>query len=622
MTRNCPSETCASTQPPARELSHERNRQRCGVLRCTLATALFAAIVPAIAQQFSVTITSPTNGATFSAGANIPIAANATSRDGVTMVEFFQGSVRVGVDTTTPYSATWSNVPAGNYSLTAKMTDSKGRIRTSAPVSIAVNGTAPPPPPPSDPRATTGEWSPLAVWPDVAIHLHLLPDGKVLSYSDDDHIDFATKGTRAAGKTRSFIVTIPIGANPSLATWWEAPNTRTNLFCSGHSYLPDGRLLIMGGHDGVDHDGSAHTTIFDWRDTMPWDYNQPSMSGGRWYPTAVTMANGEVLVVSGEETHGNVNRLPEVWQTNSGGGWRPLTTAVAWFPNYPFLHAAPNGRVFNAGPTPKSYYLDTRSTGFWSEFGTHIFQAYRDYGSSVMYLPGKVLVVGGGDPPTPTAEVIDLNAASPAWRSVASMSVARRHLNATILADGTVLVTGGTSAAGSNNAAGAVYHAELWDPATEQWRTLASSTGAPRLYHSAAILLQDGRVLSAGGGRPAATGSADQENAEIFSPPYLFKGTRPTISSAPTASVAYGQTFFLGTPDAANIAKVTLVRLSSATHALNMNQRFNGLQFAAASGGLNVVAPAGATLAPPGHYLLFIINSQGVPSVARTIQLL
>jgi hypothetical protein len=593
---------------------------RSSTLRCILAAAMFAAVLPAFAQPASVAITSPASGATFTPGANIAIAASATNQFPITTVEFFQGSVRVGVDASAPYGVTWSNVPAGNYSLTAKMTDNKGRTRTSAPVSIAVRSASDPPP--SDPRASTGEWSPVAVWPDVAIHLHLLPDGKVLSYSDDDHIDFHTKGTRLAGRTRAFIVTIPTGANPSLATWWEAPNTRTNLFCTGHSYLPDGRLLLMGGHDGVDWDGSAHTTIFDYRQTMPWEYTNPDMSGGRWYPTGVSLANGEVLVLGGSQTATEPNRLPEVWRTNSGGGWRPLSTALFWLDLYPFVHAAPNGQVFMSGPDPATWYLDTAGTGAWSRLGTHIFQRKRYYGTSVMYEPGKVLVVGGAqDPPTPTAEVIDLNAAAPAWRSVASMSAPRRHLNATILADGTVLATGGTSSNGFNSSEGAVYTAELWNPATEQWQTLASM-GVPRLYHSSAILLQDGRVLSAGGGRSEATATVDQENAEIFSPPYLFKGTRPTIASAPTASVAYGQTFFVGTPDAASIAQVTLVRLSSATHALNMNQRFNRLSFAVASGGLNVVAPPAANIAPPGHYLLFVINKEGVPSIARTIQIL
>ena len=225
---------------------------------------------------------------------------------------------------------------------------------------------------------------------------------------------------------------------------------------------------------------------------------------------------------------------------------------------------------------------------------------YRDYGSAVMYAPGKVLVMGGGDPPTNTAEVIDLNQPSPTWRAVGSMAFARRQLNATLLPDGSVLVTGGTSSPGFSDPAGAVHAAELWNPMTEQWRTLASSSGIPRVYHSTALLLPDGRVLSMGGnGYP---------QSEIYSPPYLFNGTRPTITSAPT-SVAYGQSFFVQTPDAATISKVTLLRLSSVTHAFNMSQHISTLSVSQTPGGLNVVAPSGATVAPPGRYLLFILNS-------------
>ena len=277
---------------------------------------------------------------------------------------------------------------------------------------------------------------------------------------------------------------------------------------------------------------------------------------------------------------------------------------------YPQMFLAPNGKVFNPGPTGTTRYLDTAGSGTWSFVANRV-GPYRDYGSAVMYAPGKVLVMGGGDPPTNTAEVIDLNQSSPTWRAVGSMAFARRQLNATLLPDGTVLVTGGTSSPGFNNPAGAVHAAELWNPTTEQWTTLASSSGIPRVYHSTALLLPDGRVLSMGGN--------GFHETEIYSPPYLFKGARPTITSAP-ASVAYGQSFFVGTPDAAAISKVTMLRLSSVTHAFNMSQHISTLSFSQATGGLNLVAPSGGTVAPPGPYLLFILNGSGVPSVGRIVQ--
>ncbi|MGH3660003.1 MAG: galactose oxidase-like domain-containing protein, partial [Micromonosporaceae bacterium] len=341
----------------------------------------------------------------------------------------------------------------------------------------------------------------------------------------------------------------------------------------------------------------------------------PDMNAGRWYPTTTVLANGDVLVVSGDvDLMVGVNTLPQVFQVATGT-WRNLTGAELAQATYPSMLLAPNGKVFNAGPEKVTRYLDTSGTGAWSFVADQVGGGYRSTGSAVMYAPGKVLVMGGDNPPTNTAEVIDLNAASPSWRAVDSMQFSRRQINATLLPDGKVLVTGGTAAPGFNDPSGQVDAAELWDPATENWTTLASSSGIPRVYHSTALLLPDGRVLSTGGnGYP---------DTEIYSPPYLFKGARPTITSAPP-SVAYGQSFFAGTPDAATISKITMLRLSSVTHAFNQSQYINQLSFSQTTGGLNVTAPPApatpGTVAPPGYYLLFLLNESGVPSVAQIIQ--
>jgi hypothetical protein len=220
--------------------------------------------------------------------------------------------------------------------------------------------------------------------------------------------------------------------------------------------------------------------------------------------------------------------------------------------------------------------------------------------------------MGGARPPTNTAEVIDLNAASPSWRYVSSMAFSRRHHNATLLPDGTVLVTGGTSGNASfNDTSQPVYAAELWNPATETWTTMASQT-VGRFYHSTSVLLPDGRVLSGGGDGAFQT--------EIYSPPYLFKGPRPSINHWPTV-VTYGESVFIGTPQSTSITNVNLIRLPSATHAIDMNQRINRLTFSQTTDGLTVTTPSGGNLAPPGHYLLFVLDGNGVPSVSALIAL-
>jgi hypothetical protein len=434
--------------------------------------------------------------------------------------------------------------------------------------------------------SSVGEWSPVQPWPIVAVHAHLLPNGKVLfyPYTDDAYL-----------------------WDPVTNVLEHATAAGFNLFCSGHTFLADGRLFVTGGHISSSV-GLPYSTFYD-STTGTWTRG-PEMNAGRWYPTNTMLANGDVLVTSGDIDTSQSNVLPQILQ-RSTGTWRDLTNAQMRLDLYPFMHLAPNGKVLYAGPTWHTQYLDTTGSGGWSTivWGTH----YRDYGSSVLYADGKVLNVGGGDPPTETAEVIDLSDSAPTWRAVQSMSTPRRHLNATLLPDHTVLVTGGTSGPGFNNTTTPVYSAELWNPATETWSLMAShSSSVYRGYHSTALLLPDGRVLSAGGD--------DQPNMQIYSPPYLFKGARPSIAVAPSA-VTYGQTFQVQTPDGASITDVTWIRLSSVTHAFNQSQRINTLSFNQIANGLSVTAPTDPNLAPPGHYLLFILNGSGVPSIGRIVRI-
>ena len=219
-------------------------------------------------------------------------------------------------------------------------------------------------------------------------------------------------------------------------------------------------------------------------------------------------------------------------------------------------------------------------------------------------------------PSSASAYVLDTTLASPGWQATGSMANPRAFLNLTTLPDGKVLATGGESTADGTIVANAVKAAEAWSSATGQWTTLASAA-RPRLYHSVALLLPDGRVLVGGSGND---GNVPTElNYEIFSPPYLFKGARPTITQAPGVA-GFGQSFSLTTPDASRIASVVLLAPAAVTHAFDANARYVPLTFSAGGGALQVQAPASANLAPPGFYMLFIVDTTGVPSVASWLR--
>jgi hypothetical protein len=339
------------------------------------------------------------------------------------------------------------------------------------------------------------------------------------------------------------------------------------------------------------------------------------MARGRWYPTTTTLPDGQVLTLAGRDENGVIDTIPEVWD---GTQWRQLTTASMATEYYPRTFVAPDGRVFYAGEDQPSRWLDVTGTGGWSYGPRRNFDAARGYGSAVMYEPGKILYAGGGDPPTNTAEVIDLNAANPAWMYTGAMAFARRQMNATLLPTGEVLVTGGTSASGFNDPSGAVLAAELWSPTTGTWTTMASNA-VIRMYHSTTLLLPDGRVLH--------TGSGDGANAprelsyELYSPPYVFRGARPTITGPAPAVVGYGQTVVVGTPDGASVAKVTFLRTGSVTHAFDQSGRLVPLAFQAVTGGVSITLPANRVSAPPGPYMLFLVNANGVPSVGQIVRL-
>jgi len=411
----------------------------------------------------------------------------------------------------------------------------------------------------------------------------------------------------------------------------------TMLFCAGHALMPDGRLMVSGGH--LKDDRGIPTTYFFSPDGTA--QKGPDMAHGRWYPTVTVLEDGRLVTMAGRDQANLVVTTPEIWD---GGQWVELPGAGSLeIPYYPRNFVDPNnGLIFNASERVRSRWFDVDGPGVggargrWIDGPTHRLGINRDYGSAVMYDGGKILVVGGGgntswptpDPkaaaPTATAEVIDLNDASPTWQNTDPMAFTRRHMNATILPDGQVLATGGTRGGGFVNIDPglATKAAELWNPGTGHWTTLAANS-IMRVYHSVSLLLPDGTVLHGSSGDAMASTQVavpPQRNHEIFSPPYLFKGARPTITSAPT-TVGYGpQTFSVATPNAAQITEVRWIRLGTVTHAFDAGQRANRLAFTVNGGNVEITPPAGPRLAPPGHYMVFILNRNGVPSTGKIIK--
>jgi hypothetical protein len=496
-----------------------------------------------------------------------------------------------------------------------------GASVTSSPVTVS----------PLAPEAGTGKWGPLVSWDIVPLHMNLMPNGKILAWGKTDVLP-DTMG-------------MPRMWDPSSGAPAAAPMVPvdTMLFCAGHALLPDGRLLVSGGHLQDDR-GIATTFFFDQNGGAQ---QGPNMHNARWYPTVTVLPDGRVLTMAGRNETSTVVRVPEIFE---GGAWVELPGANGGtndeIPYYPRNFVAPDGRIFYAGERISARWFDVDGTGSggnrgrWIDGPNHIWQFNRDYGTAAMYEPGKIIYAGGGghtgwptpdvksNTPTATAEIIDLNQPSPTWANTSPMSQARRHLNSTILPDGQVLVTGGTSGSGFVNIDEglATRNAEVWNPATGSWTTLAANSRM-RVYHSVSLLLPDATVLHGASGDALAIQPGggvvpvpSERNHEIFSPPYLFKGARPAIGTAP-ATVTYNQTFSVATPNAAQITDVRWTRLGSVTHAFDMGQRANTLPFQRTATGVDVTAPGSPNLAPPGFYMLFILNRNGVPSNGAIVRI-
>ena len=457
---------------------------------------------------------------------------------------------------------------------------------------------------PASANNVEGAWSPVTPWPLIAVHAVLMPDGRVLTY-----------GTKASGQQTAIEIYDVWDSSAGISAGHTTlPNTSlTDIFCSSQLVLPAGGQVFIAGGDnwtgtGTTNTGNNNSNLIDYGNNSM--SRQSNMNRARWYSSSITLLNGETYIQGGS---GGTD-FPEI--RASTGNFRLLSGASTGSLDfmYPRNFIAPDGRVFGYDSGGRMYFVNTGATGSIAMAGQFSGPTGSD-ASAAMFRPGRILQFGGN---SSGALVIDINGAAPSVSTTQSLSSRRRLVNATILADGKVLATGGSDV--WNEMTGAAYSADIWNPATGTWARGASAQRA-RLYHSNAVLLPDASVLVLGGGAP---GPQNNTNVEVYYPPYLYNGaggpaTRPVIANAPS-TIDVGETFEVNLGSAATIGRVALVKTTSASHSFNMEQRFVELTFQQSGDRLVAQAPTRATDSPPGFYLLFVLNSAGTPSVARIVR--
>jgi hypothetical protein len=490
-----------------------------------------------------------------------------------------------------------------------------------------------------------GQWGATFDWQGlVATHLANLPDGRILSWSSWDKNKQGGTSDDFKENTTGYIW------NPVDSTFVEMNNPNHDMFCAGLAILPNGDVFAGGGGNETN---LYKTSVFEvannayqWRDG-------PRMIRDHWYGTAVALADGGVFMTMGSDRSWNSSEVladgtstTGTWEllegADTGSVLATIGTATSDIPQpndpssseyetrgwYPYLNVAPDGKLFHSGPVPRLHEFDLTAEGSVTRVGTRNDQL-RTWGTYVMYDEGKILVTGGavirGEGATDTAVMIDLSGETLEVKSAPPMAFERAFHSAVMLPTGDVLMVGGNTTGEQFTSDAAVLESEVWNPATNTWRTLAAEA-RPRAYHSAAILLPDGRVLAAGGGLCGQNGCAagiDEPNGEIYSPPYLFNanGTpaeRPVIAAAPE-SIGHNETFTVSV-EGRTVQTFSLIKLSSITHGINTDLRYLSVPFVKSEGSsYTLTSHENPNVLTPGYYFLFAVDDKGVPSVSKTI---
>jgi hypothetical protein len=464
---------------------------------------------------------------------------------------------------------------------------------------------------------TTDQWQILSYSaPILPIHAALLRTGKIFFFCGSGN-----DPNRLNTPYDSVVWDVNNGTFTHQVPPLDSNNQPIDLFCAGHSFRSNGQLMVAGGTLRYDpFYGSPSALMFD-PITQQW-VKKPSMNNGRWYPTLLTLGSGRILAVSGLGIDGNLNKQPEIYSAFFANGWNafPITSAL---PSYPHLFLLSNGNIFYSGAqmggtgvTPRILTLPGTFTQSIAEKVVPGLQdsGFGDQAASVLLPPvqdQKVMIIGGGSGNTATnrVNIVDLKPTNPTYVAAAPLNYARKHHSAVLLPDRTVFVCNGSKI--HEDTTQSMLPAEIYNPATNTW-TVVARQNVPRVYHSVALLLPDGRVATAGG-NPQRT--VNELRLEIYSPAYMSR-SRPIIQSAPQ-TLSYGLQFTIQTPQAANIKWVSLIRPMATTHSCDTEQRLVDvpINFKNATS-LNVTVTNNQNIAPPGWYMLFITDNNGTPSVA------
>lgn len=474
-------------------------------------------------------------------------------------------------------------------------------------------------------NSVKGSWSPVYTADMIPVACANLPNGNILAWSAKDRYSFGGDD----GKTYTSIFNV---SNNTFNTKL-IENTGHDMFCPGIANIGSGEVVITGGSS------SAKTTIYNPANNT--FRAATEMNTPRGYHAMCTLDDGRVFTVGGSWSGGKFNKNAEVWSNENG--WFSLSnvnsnitvrqgapdpSGIYRDDNHAWIFAAPGGRVFQAGPGTNMHWINTTGQGSVIDAGNRGDDAYAMNGNAVMYDKGKILKTGGAisydkpeNPASNKAYTIDIsNGSSATVKRVGNLNQTRVMHNSIVLPNGEVVVTGGQCKPKLFTDECARLEAEIWNPATGTFRTVAAMQ-TPRNYHSVGILMQDGRVWVAGGGL-CGNCSANHPNAEIYSPPYLYNSnnslaTRPVINSAPSTA-AYNSTITVNTNTF--VQSFVLMRLSSATHSVNNEQRRIPLGVSSVGNNSFQVTIPGRAWVPPGNYFLFALKN-GVPSIAKVIKI-